>query len=499
MKQLIQKLGTFPYYVFGVVIFFLTHGYSENVGLIPFSDILIFFFFAVLISVAILIFFSRKLKSFLKAGIITALLLFFYLFYGAIQDALKNTGLLIEISRYRVLLPLMIIIVLLSYYFIRASQKNLFRITFYLNNLFVLLILIDIASATWSSARKYDVKAYNNDQDSPLLTVCSDCSKPDIYLIVMDEYCGTSTLKNYFGYDNSWFISFLKENGFYTEKNGFSNYSSTPLSMASTFNMQYIDWMKGRKNVVAEDYALGAKTISNSVTINYLKSLEYEIKNYSIFDIAGQPSKFNFGILPIKLRLITSKTLLGRMENDLSWNIRVKVASKWKWLADKFQNQFKEGNAELLRITNKEIESKSGKPKFVYTHLMMPHFPCLYDSVGKELSINFFDESQSQQDIDNAYLQYHVYASKIARELLKNILAQSQGNAAIILMSDHGYRGYGNLTKYLSSDNNFYSVFLPSKNYHLFYDSMSNVNQFRVVFNTLFNQHLPVLKDSIAF
>jgi hypothetical protein len=31
------------------------------------------------------------------------------------------------------------------------------------------------------------------------------------------------------------------------------------------------------------------------------------------------------------------------------------------------------------------------------------------------------------------------------------------------------------------------------------YDSISGVNQFRVVFNKLFHQHLPLLKDSSTY
>jgi len=263
------------------------------------------------------------------------------------------------------------------------------------------------------------------------------------------------------------------------------------------FDMKYVEWLNGRKQVQAEDYGRAAKAITNSITMKFLKSLGYSIKNYSIFDILNQPSEFNFGILPIKLRLITSKTLLSRMEKDLLWHLRVDVASKYNWLATYFQNEFKEGNEKLLKLTYKEIK-EPGNPKFVYTHLMMPHLPHLYDSSGRENNINFFD-SLPQRVLDETYLGYLIYSNKIAEDLIAKIKKVTNGKAVILLMSDHGNRSFSASNKSVSANNNFNAVFLPQKNYDLFYDSISNVNQFRVLFNTLFNQHLPILKDSVVF
>ncbi len=64
-------------------------------------------------------------------------------------------------------------------------------------------------------------------------------------------------------------------------------------------------------------------------------------------------------------------------------------------------------------------------------------------------------------------------------------------------MGDHGFR-------HLEGNNNghfmnFNSIYLPDKNYSRFYDGMSLVNEFRILLNTQFNQHLPILKDSTIF
>ncbi|MGZ5133983.1 MAG: hypothetical protein ACXWCG_02480, partial [Flavitalea sp.] len=44
----------------------------------------------------------------------------------------------------------------------------------------------------------------------------------------------------------------------------------------------------------------------------------------------------------------------------------------------------------------------------------------------------------------------------------------------------------------------FNAVFLPTHNYDNWYNGMSNVNQFRILFNSVFRQSIPLLKDSIV-
>ena len=66
-------------------------------------------------------------------------------------------------------------------------------------------------------------------------------------------------------------------------------------------------------------------------------------------------------------------------------------------------------------------------------------------------------------------------------------------------MGDHGLRYHDRLGyNPLSFVENQNAVYFPGKDYRLFYDSISGVNQFRVILNTLFGQNLPLLKDSVV-
>jgi len=215
----------------------------------------------------------------------------------------------------------------------------------------------------------------------------------------------------------------------------------------------------------------------------------------------GKNAVFDVSDLPIKLRLITAKTLWSRVVKDLSWNLIVKAPEKSTWFAQMFNKEYKDGNTKVIDLMDKEIAiDKIEKPRFIYGHLLMPHYPYIYDSTGKEqFEYSYFNPNLPRKKDDSCYLQYLVYTNNKIKDLVNLIFEKGKKNSAVIIMSDHGNRHFESTDKSVSANNNFNAVFLPQKNYSLFYDSVSNVNQFRIIFNSLFDQHLPVLKDSVVF
>jgi hypothetical protein len=99
---------------------------------------------------------------------------------------------------------------------------------------------------------------------------------------------------------------------------------------------------------------------------------------------------------------------------------------------------------------------------------------------------------------ESAYIQYLAYTNRQMLQLADTIMSRSRGQAAIVLMSDHGYRER-KAQQCGALNNNWLSVYLPGKDYRLFYDSMSNVNVFSAVFNTLFHQQFARLPDQCIF
>lgn len=136
-------------------------------------------------------------------------------------------------------------------------------------------------------------------------------------------------------------------------------------------------------------------------------------------------------------------------------------------------------------------------PTFSYLHLYMPHEPYAFDSIGRRIIPFWQRKSFNSTDKDHAYLQYLVYTNKKISRYVQQLLKATKGQAVILLMSDHGYRGAYN-NKYTDIYQSLNAVYIPEKSHANWYDGMTNVNQFRVLFNTLFNARLPLLKDSIV-
>ncbi|HEY0679174.1 MAG TPA: sulfatase-like hydrolase/transferase [Chitinophagaceae bacterium] len=485
-------LKKFPFHFILVVLFFLLHGYSENVGLIPFIDLLIFFIVAIAAGFVLYFIFKKLVRLSGNAGITTSVLFLFYLFFGSIKDALKP-GILYPFSRYTILIPSMLLILAALVFFFRKGRKEFPRLTMFINSLLLVYLVIDTATILIRSGQpaKQPAAIQSN------FKKCDTCPKPDIYFIILDEYSGSHVLRDYFRYDNSSFEDALRRRGFFVASAPSSNYSATPVSIASIFSMDYLPAF--HRKITAEDYTRSEKIVESGPVMQFVTGHGYNFRNHSIFNLAGQPGQFKTDLLPMRLKLITSKTLWNTVYKDLGWNIHARIAPGFPLLAKVLQDDYKDGNQRLLDMTFKAVTNREARPRFIYTHLLMPHWPYLFDSTGRETGINFYDKGLPRAQKENAYIQYLAYTNKVMINLADSIIGQSRGEAAIILMSDHGYREKPGKQTCSSVNNNFLSVYLPGKDYRLFYDSMSNVNLFRSVFNTLFQQQFVQLPDRCIF
>ena len=105
-----------------LIIFFLTNGYSNYVGLIPLVDLMMYFTIACIIGGIMFLLFSFFFQNQHKGSLITTVILCFFLFYGAIQDNMRVVPDLQVISAHRYLLPIMFICLAALFIFINKSQ-----------------------------------------------------------------------------------------------------------------------------------------------------------------------------------------------------------------------------------------------------------------------------------------------------------------------------------------------------------------------------------------
>jgi len=480
-----------PLFIFLLPVFFVFHGFVEHYYFISAKDtfllILLYTITAFIITGLAWFFY----KDFIKAALVSFYLLCFFLFFGSVQDFLREHFTGTFFSRYSFILPFMFLLFVLLVVWLKKSRVVPYRIVYYLNILLLLLILIDIGFLGKRIALKkrsaFDLASFNMNQ-------CSECPRPDIYFIILDEYAGNRELKEFFNFNNSIFEQQLKQRGFHISEDSRSNYNYTPFSIASILNMNYLNLNMQAKAAGNIDYCY--QQIKNSAVVNYLSGSGYKFYNYSIFNFEGQLAVRDDNFFPNRTALITSQTFFSRIMNDIRFNIGT---GKWKFktLLDRMTYEPLHNNKKILRLTKEIASEKTSAPKFVYTHLMMPHYPYYFNSKGESLPIEQLYEGQETNKVN--YVEYLQYCNIQILQLIDDILSTSKEPPVIMLLGDHGFRHVIRKEEHKYAFMNLNATYLPDKNYNQFYDSISNVNQFRVFLNTEFKQQLPLLKDSTVY
>lgn len=490
LQARLKKLLTTNWHFIGVIFFFLIHGYKEYPGLIPAAEILLLLVKLLVASLLLFGISSRVFKNYRKAGLFTSFVLVVVLFFGVFQDWLSGFPFTAGFTRLLYFLPICFCVIALVLILLKKTHRPLNKPLLFINVVLLLYLLIDIGGLVFQSNKP----GRANVAAKPAL-VCDTCSRPSIYLVLLDEYMGSQGLQAYFHYNNQAFEDSLKREGFHIIQHSQSNYRLTIFSMASLLNMDYPANIGHASIKDHYAYANAVRYMRNNAVSSWLKVQGYRIVNYSGFDMSQAPAGYNTGLLPDKTGLITSQTMWYRIAKYLPEFLMGKgLIPAWE---TKLENNYIRNNEAAMQGVLELSGKKDTVPVFTYLHLMMPHLPFVFDSTGQRTIPFRQRKSFTQEDIDKDYLQYLVYANRRIYAFLHQLKQQTGGKAVILLMSDHGYRGAAWKDNKLAWAN-FNAVYLPDGEYGGWYNGMTNVNQFRVLFNTLFHQHLPMLKDSLV-
>ncbi|HET6994738.1 MAG TPA: sulfatase-like hydrolase/transferase [Chitinophagaceae bacterium] len=483
MKNGTGNIRRWPFYILLFPVFFILHGYADNFRFVSTGSVLLLCLGYMSAAILITVLFYFLYKDLSKAALLAFFILAFDFFFGSLLDFLREVFPTSFIVRYSFLVPAFLVLFVILFFIIK-KRKALYRVNYYLNTLLVLLIVIDVAILiTRLMGNSNRPGAVDKE-----MTACDRCSKPDVYVIVLDEYAGQQETKDILAYSNQPFLDSLGARGFKTIDNSQSNYSYTAYSTASFLNMEYLDPDKS-KSVKKGGYKYAINKIENNRFVNFFHSLGYRFFNCSPFTIAGQSTRIEGSFVPTNTKLITVGTFLNRFEKD----VMLSAAEKFnmEWYLKRVMYVTLNGNNELLALTKKTADT-GGDPKLVYTHLLMPHYPYYYNEAGQLRSFEALRKSSLDNNED--YLAYLKYTNGQVIQLVDYLLSHSARPPVIVLASDHGYRQYKNQADQNYFFTNLLSVHLPGGNYNLYTDSTDNVNFLRLLLNSQFGQKLPLLE-----
>lgn len=484
MKRLLR---TIPFFVLLLPVFFVMHGYTANAEYFIFSNTVPLTGTLLVASCLVFLIFRLLLKDTRKAGLMTLYCMGFFLFFGAIFDFLKAVSPWKFLYKYSVLCTGFLVIAILLFIRLRKMKTDPVRAVYFFNLLFAIFMLLDLGNLLlkkpWKKANE-SVKAYN---------ARHNIISPDIFVLLFDEYASGISLKEHYQFDNSATDSFLVSQGFRLLPKSKSNYPNTVTSLASCLNMDYLPWLREDVQLKREDIQRCSDMIRNNEVMRFFSSMGYDIKNHSFFDFKGHPAPVSQRWFSTDTRLITEETLLGRVCVEFDWFIRQHELLRKILPVTSYEEQ-EQNNDKCIAGVLKESKEKSTVPRFVYGHFLIPHFPFYKDKNGHSLPDSIVNAVQhGKLPPLPYYLDYLQYANTELRKLVSSI-RQHNPDAIIIFMSDHGYRWKIDDVQQAYYAQN--AVYLPSGDYSRFYDSISLVNQFRVIFNTMYGDKFPMLKDS---
>ena len=304
---------------------------------------------------------------------------------------------------------------------------------------------------------------------------------PDIYHIVLDAYSREDYLAM-LGYDNSDFLNYLRDQGFFIADCSRSNYSRTALSLSSTLNAEYLWQLFPEKENLDRDDAAIYAALSNNLAHNVFRDLGYQFittengyawsEHTDYADVLVKPDEKGIStpyILPFERMFIENSAL----------RILLDFGS-----LNEFKNGYLLNGQQYDQITNalkylREIPSMPG-PKYVYFHLVAPHFPYIYNPDGS-----------IAPDLPGpeGYLRTIEYINNQIKPIVSTIIQKSENPPIIVIHGDHGYMDEKPLRFLILN-----ALYLPGVKAEL-YPQISPVNTYRVILNEYFGLDLSLLED----
>jgi hypothetical protein len=460
-------------------------------------------FLTILISVILLFIFNFILRNISKSTLLTAFLIILFFSYGHVYNSLIINGVTTWIGKpNRILFLIYLFGAILGSWAIVARYKSSQNLTQTFNLIGLVLLVLPIYQIVG-----YEMGA-NQQQTAPTtLTLNPENNLTDIYYFILDGYNRADTLEM-MGYDNSAFLAFLRDRGFYVAECSRSNYPYTMNSTASALNMDFVYSFishKGPKDT-------NVNPIIQSIRANRVRA---ELKNLGYTDIAfdmgykwatwwdadlylPEQNKFEAfalspSINPFETMYLNTTPFFVLLDKEL---LALPAKSHQDSgdginLLSRYRDHYERIHYIFETIPN--LVSTPG-PKFLYAHLLIPHTPFVffpdgsynpdekYYGVGNEYAYN--DDYRIPGYINNIQ-----FLNSSMMTIIDAILENSDTPPIIIIQGDHGY-----IIKEKRQDilNAYY---LPGVDNSLLYPTITPINTFRVIFNEYFGGNYEYLDD----
>jgi len=469
MKRLITPI----LYAIIPVLFLFTY----NIGEITASaSNVVLPFLATILATVVLYFLTRLvIKNPNKLTILVSFTMFWFFTYGYIitwwtsQEAtiFYWRPVLVTLLLWGAILAVVVIGVL-------RAHRTFDNLTRYLGLVAIILVAISTVNVGIFFIRSATVDYTPTDtRDYSNFTVNQE-NTPDIYYIIPDWYARGDTLRDIYGFDNSEFLNYLSEKGFYVASESRCNYQLTTFSLASSLNMEHLDYLAEIYGESSQDFSVYSEMTYDNKASHYLKLAGYNYIWVDRIPIAGNPhveiaaNRSKFGLSYFASALLQKTPLNSIIHHYTSYDRRSKIL--WNFEA------------------TARVATYYDTPVFAVTHIKCPHKPYLFDRYGNT------PKDEDRGTAAEQYVEQVRFVNMKLKILIDEILRSSEVPPIIVLQADHARDlGGSKLAAHQFSILNAY--YFPDQNYELLYPSITPVNTFRVIFNQYLGADYELLED----
>ena len=507
------------FHPFLIAFFPIVAVYSVNIGLIQLEEFILPTL--VIVGSALLIFLCLKyvLKNQKKSALVVTLAFIIFFSFGHVYNVLNQVSIGdTDLGSNKILLPIFVILFGIGSFLIIKTKRPLDNATSIVNTISVVFIFVIVAmvgietfacdecliqrNTSWYfdffTDKKIDFSPYFEEHS---YSISESNSTPNVYYIILDGYPRNDVIKKHLNFDNSEFTNLLKQRGFHVAENSYANYSFSSTSISSTMNMNYVDFLIDKFGEDSIDYnPLLGKDFGLYPDNQVIKN--FKLMDYKIIKI-GSPATY-LHELPLADLSLCYKTIHW-MDNRLFDAVgRTSMAGYLleRWSEDQ-QRQIILCSFEELPKSNSYFE----EPVFVWSHVMLPHFPLIFGPNGETitpgqsiLTMNHPEYTDNDWNVKIQFMQQIEFTNKKTIEFIDKIL-ENEKQSIIIIQSDHGSAFDTNLQNPTDDDifqrlSNLNAIYFPDeKHIEILTDDRTNVNTFRIVFNSYFGSNYEMLED----
>jgi hypothetical protein len=440
-----------------------------------------------------------------KAALTTSWFSLLFFSYGPVYDVLPASPSFLQNDVF--ILLIWILLLVAGGWWINSLNKGVWSLNCIANIMSLILVIPSIGLLTiqfWKEPSNASLPIPSIDQESGLKGMSSPSDMPDIYFIVLDAYAREDNLQEFFHFDNTNFLNFLRERDFFVDSEAMANYNQTWLALSSSLNLNYVQNLFSHPLRETTSRAPLRSLLHHNQVMTILKKLGYttvcfqsghSFTQWETADMLTPPGESYDEFL---ISWLATTALVGVFSVDDQ--IRGGQHSPYQAHRDRINYTLD----HLPDFVSKE------KPVFVFAHILAPHPPFVFGPSGNPIQPNrryaigdgseFIKRGGDKEEYKKNYVGELQYINHKLKQTIDRILTTSRKPPVIILQSDHGSRMHldweeldkTNLKEAFSI---LSAVFLPPKFRTEPTVAMTPVNNFRMLFNLLFNTRFEILPN----